>query len=120
MHVNELTGEVSVRLDGKDFTLHATMPRVASLMSDLQLSGLKQLHLMAALHDPRLTYSGLKCLCSSGNQSEVEQLLFGAWAEDADTAILAALVAGMPEAKNQPGKHLKPGEEKATESLGNE
>nr|WP_321457187.1 hypothetical protein [uncultured Cohaesibacter sp.] len=117
MQINELTGEVLVELDGKAFTLHATMPRVAALMAELQISGLKQLHFMAAVHDPRLTYAGLKCLCASCNCDEVEGLLFGRDGGEADAGIVAALSAGMPEATNQPGKP-QAGETEATASHG--
>ena len=104
MQINELTGEVSVTLGGKDFTLQATLPRVAALMAELQISGLKQLHFMAAVHDPRLTYAGVKCLAGPDSKGAADGLLFGATSEDADAAIVAALAAGMPEAKSQPGK----------------
>ncbi|WP_119309637.1 hypothetical protein [Cohaesibacter haloalkalitolerans] len=118
MQVNELTGEVSVTLDGKGFVLHATLPRVAALMAELQITGLRQLHFMAAVHDPRLTYSGLKCLCASGNSAAADGMLFGKVSEEAEGAVIAALAAGMPEKSRQPGKPQQPGETEATASPG--
>ncbi|WP_319528986.1 hypothetical protein [uncultured Cohaesibacter sp.] len=104
--VNELTGEVNVALGDVAFTLHATLPNVASLMADLQISGLRQLHLLMGLADPRVTYSGMKCLCTSGNAAAVGGILFGKYGADAHEAVTAALVAGMPEAEEgeEPGK----------------
>ena len=115
MNVNELTGEVSVTLGGSDFTLQATLPNVAALMADLQIGGLRQLQMMVSLNDPRLTYSGLKCLCVSDNRAQIETLLFGANSVEANAAVSAALAAGMPEATGEPGKP----EEATTESPGN-
>ena len=95
---NEATGEVTVQLADRTFKLRATMPRVADLQSALDVNGMVSIELMLKVGDARAVYQGMKCLCASENVSALDDMLLAPHAPTAVEAILAALVAGLPEA----------------------
>lgn len=101
---NEVSGEVTVRLQGVEFVLKATMPNVAALQSALDTPGLRTLNIMLATSDARVIYHGMKCLCVSGNADKLDDMLFPSVIGDAVEAVNTAMVLGMPKESDTSGK----------------
>ena len=112
MQVNEATGEVTFDLAGKSYRLHATMKRMADLQAKLAVPGLSMTSLLLSQSDPRALYFGLKCLCSSGNSADFDEMLLTPHIPAIADAVTAALNAGLPE----PAKDDQPGKDGATEA----
>lgn len=101
MKVNEATGEVTVELAGKTFRLHATMKRFADYQAALDVVGMGGMWSMLSQRDPRAIYEGMRCLCSSGNAAELDDMLLIPNLAAMADAIQAALLAGMPNDKGK-------------------
>ena len=112
MEINEATGEVTFEIAGKCYRLHATMKRMADLQAKLAVPGLSMTSLLLSQSDPRALYFGLKCLCSSGNGAEFDDMLLTPHLTVVADAVTAALNAGLPE----PAKDDQPGKGGATEA----
>ncbi|WP_119270856.1 hypothetical protein [Taklimakanibacter deserti] len=97
MQVNEVTGEVTFKLAGKTYRLHAGMKRLAEYQAKLAVPGLQMTQLLLTQSDPRAIYFGLKCLCSSGNGADFDDMLLAPHLPAAAAAISAAIQAGLPE-----------------------
>lgn len=95
--VNEATGEVSVELGGKTFRLRATMPRVAEFEATLGVDGLAGIQKCLQDSKTNAVYQGLRCLCVSGNEADLEELLLTPNLGEATSAIYKALTAGLPQ-----------------------
>lgn len=96
--VNEATGEVTVVLEGETFKLRASMGRLADFMANMNVPGFAMMHMMVAQQDPRAVYHGLRCLCTSGNEAKLKDLILGRCLLDAVPALLAAITVGLPKA----------------------
>jgi hypothetical protein len=95
--INEATGEVSVELGGQEFRLLATMRRMGDLERALQVPGLLELQEKLLLKSSDMTLIGLRALCVSGNEDQLDDLLMGPTIGPAIEAIFAALTAGLPK-----------------------
>lgn len=104
MHTNDMTGEVTIDLAGKTFKLHATMPRLAEYQSRMGVVGLGALQRMIVSLDATAIYQGLRCLCTSGNEADLDTMLLTPHLEAANEAIIAALSAGLPEPSEKKAK----------------
>lgn len=99
--VNEMTGEVTFDLSGKEFRIRATMARLADYQSKVGVVGLQTLSVMVSGLDARAIYLGLKCLCTSDNADTLDDMLLTPYLELANEAIVKALSAGLPEASSK-------------------
>lgn len=99
--VNAATGEVTIDLDGETFRLRASMGRLADLMANLAVPGLGMLQMMIERLDPRALYHGMRCLCTSGNEAKLRDMLLMPHVEAIKGALLGALIAGLPELKEK-------------------
>lgn len=97
--VNALTGEVTLEIDGETFKLRASMGRLSDLMAVLDKPGLTMLQFMMIQMDPRALYHGMRCLCTSGNEAKLRDMLLLPHLEPITGALTAALAAGLPEVK---------------------
>lgn len=95
--LNPATCEVTVDLGGKSFRLHATMPRVAEFEASIGARNIKGVMEALAESRTKAVYEGLRCLCVSGNDAELDSLLFGPNVGDAVAALFKALTAGLPD-----------------------
>lgn len=95
--VNEATGEVTTELGGKTFRLRATMPRVAEYEAVLGVDGLDGVQKALQASKTKAVYEGLRCLCVSGNEAELDDLLLTPNLGEATAAIYKALTAGLPQ-----------------------
>ncbi len=97
MITNPVTGEVTFTLAGKEYKLLASMKRLADYQTRLAIPGLAMITVMIKCRDARAIYEGLKCLCSSGNAADFDNMLLTPHMDTASEAISAALEAGLPE-----------------------
>lgn len=105
--VNAATGEVTLEIDGEVFRIRASMARLADLMGALAVPGLGMLQLFISQVDPRALYHGMRCLCTSGNEAKLRDMLLMPHVDAIKGALLAALIAGLPEPdKESEGKGL--------------
>lgn len=104
--VNQATGEVTLELEGHAFKLRASMWRLAELIdvlrkkaSELELlqPGLALLQYKISNCDPYALYYGMRVLCTSGNEDKLKDMLLVPHIAELKGALLAALLAGLPE-----------------------
>jgi hypothetical protein len=100
--VNEATGEATVELDGITFRLHGTMTRIGDLERALGVDGLIGVNEKLARKSADVTLTALRALCTSGNEAELDGLLFGRIIGPASAAIFAAIFAALPEDIGKP------------------
>lgn len=96
---NEMTGEVSFKLGDTDMKLHATMLRLAEFQGHMGIQGLGALMRTVTVSDARALYFGVKCLCTSGNADVIDKMLLSPHIAVLTEALTAALMAGLPPAK---------------------
>ena len=105
--VNPATGEVTQTIADKEYKFKASMMRMAEYQSRLAVPGLGMVTMMIRGMDPRAIFFGLKCLCTSGNEADFDDMLLTSHMKEAQEALTEALNAGLPKAE-------KPGKGKAT------
>lgn len=102
--VNIATGEVTQTIAGKEYKFKASMGRMAEFQSRLAVPGLGVTMIMLRETDPRAIFFGLKCLCTSGNASDFDDMVLTPHMGDAKEALIMALSAGIPDQTDQPPK----------------
>lgn len=105
--LNVVTGEVTQTIAGKEYKFKASMSRMAEFQSRLAVPGLGVTMIMLRESDPRAIFFGLKCLCTSGNGSDFDELVLTSHMGDAKEALTMALTAGLPDQTDKPLKKAK-------------
>lgn len=105
--LNAATGEVTQTIAGNEYKFKASMSKMAEFQSRLAVPGLGVTMLMLRETDPRAIFFGLKCLCTSGNAEDFDDMVLTKIMGEAKEALIMALGAGIPDQTDHPIKKAK-------------
>lgn len=95
MQTDEVTGVVTVALEGISFRFRASLARMAEFQSQTGVLGLKRLLALIDGADQQTVHLGLKALCTSGNEALLDNMLAGRMVKVGPEILITAISAGM-------------------------
>lgn len=110
--LNEVTGEVTQTIAGKEYRFKASMSKMAEYQAKLAVPGLGVTMIMLRESDPRAIFHGLVSLCSSDNGSDFQDMLLTKHMGEAKEALIMALNAGLPDRPDKPIKKARAAKKK--------